>query len=87
MIVIAIGILHFAAPFLFLLSRSLKRNPRKLVVVAVLILVMRLIDLLWMLVPAFSREHTLDLDGRGRARSVLVVCGWRCLRGSWASDR
>ena len=56
-VIIAIGILHFAAPFLFLLSRSLKRNPRQLVVVATLILMMRAIDLLWMLVPAFGKEH------------------------------
>jgi hypothetical protein len=55
-IIIAIGILHFAAPFLFLLSRDLKRNPRRLVLVAVLVLVMRMIDLMWMLEPAFH-EH------------------------------
>ncbi|HEU4795363.1 MAG TPA: hypothetical protein VFT02_07020 [Pyrinomonadaceae bacterium] len=52
--IIAIGILHFAAPFLFLLSRELKRNPRRLVLVALLVLVMRMIDLLWMLEPAFT---------------------------------
>ena len=56
-VIIAIGILHFAAPFLFLLSRSLKRNPRKLVIIATLILLMRAVDLLWMLVPAFGAEH------------------------------
>ena len=56
-VIIAIGILHFAAPFLFLLSRRLKRNPRQLVVVATLILIMRAVDLLWMLVPAFKAEH------------------------------
>jgi hypothetical protein len=56
-IAITLVLLHFAAPFLFLLSRSLKRNPHKLVIVAVLILVMRFIDLLWMIVPAFSGEH------------------------------
>ena len=27
-VIIAIAILHFAAPFLFLLSRGIKRNPR-----------------------------------------------------------
>ena len=43
--------------FLFLLSRNFKRNPRKLVLVAVLILLMRMVDLLWMLVPAFKEEH------------------------------
>ena len=45
------------APFLFLLSRDLKRNPHKLVIIAGLVLVMRVIDLWWMLVPAFSHEH------------------------------
>jgi hypothetical protein len=55
-LIILIGLLHFAAPFLFLLSRDLKRNPRRLALVALLILAMRMVDLLWMLVPAF-KEH------------------------------
>jgi hypothetical protein len=53
-IALAVIVLHFAFPFLFLLSRSLKRNAGKLVIVAVLILVMRLVDLLWMIDPNFS---------------------------------
>jgi hypothetical protein len=56
-LIIGVAILHFAAPFLFLLSRDLKRDPNKLVIVAGLVLVMRLFDLLWMLQPAFTREH------------------------------
>lgn len=56
-IALAVIVLHFAFPFLFLLSRSLKRNAGKLVIVAVLILVMRLIDLFWTITPAFSGEH------------------------------
>ena len=48
---------HFAFPFLFLLSRSFKRNARKLVVIAVLILVMRLFDLLWTIAPTWTHEH------------------------------
>jgi hypothetical protein len=56
-IAVAVVILHFALPFLFLLSRRLKRNPEKLVVVAELRLVMRLVDLLWMIGPAFTKEH------------------------------
>lgn len=50
-------VLHFAFPFLFLLSRSLKRNAGKLVIVAALILVMRLFDLLWTIAPTFTHEH------------------------------
>ena len=56
-LIVTVAILHFAAPFLFLLSRSLKRNPRKLVIVAGLVLVMRVVDLYWILIPAFTHEH------------------------------
>jgi hypothetical protein len=49
--------LHFAFPFLFLLSRSLKRNAGKLATVAGLILVMRLLDLLWMIAPTYFGER------------------------------
>jgi len=50
-VALVVVILHFALPFLFLLSRSLKRDPHKLVLVAGLILVMRFIDLLWVIKP------------------------------------
>ena len=44
-LIVVIAILHFGAPFLFLLSRGIKRNPRKLALIATLILVMRMVDL------------------------------------------
>jgi hypothetical protein len=52
---IAVSVLffHFAFPFLLLLSASLKRNARKLAMLAGLILLMRLIDLFWMIAPEF----------------------------------
>jgi hypothetical protein len=56
-IIVTIAVLHFAAPFLFLLSRNFKRNPERLVSIAILILLMRGVDLLWMLVPAFKDEY------------------------------
>ena len=55
-IALAVIVLHFAFPFLFLLSRSFKRHAGKLVIVAVLILVMRLVDLLWMIAPNFPPD-------------------------------
>jgi len=61
-LIILIALLHFAAPFLFLLSRELKRNPRRLILVALLVIVMRMIDLLWMLVPAFKGHNWVWLD-------------------------
>lgn len=48
-------IFHFALPFLLLLSRDLKRNARGLAMVAVLVLLMRLVDLFWLIAPKFSK--------------------------------
>ncbi len=55
-IAVLVVLFHFAFPFLFLLSRSFKRNARKLVVIAVLILVMRLLDLFWTIAPTWTHE-------------------------------
>ncbi len=46
-------IFHFALPFLLLLSRDLKRSGRRLAILAVLVLVMRLVDLFWLMAPDF----------------------------------
>jgi hypothetical protein len=58
---------QFALPFLLLLSRDIKRNPRALAAIAVFTLVMRFIDLLWEIVPAFPPSdlvgHWLDIAG------------------------
>jgi len=43
--------LHFALPFVLLLSRDLKRNGRTLILVAVAVIVMRLVDLFWLIGP------------------------------------
>jgi hypothetical protein len=51
---LAVVIFHFAVPFTLLLSRPFKRDVRKLVWVAVLLLIMRYVDLLWMIEPNFS---------------------------------
>lgn len=50
-------ILHFALPFVLLLSRDLKRNARRLATIAILIFVMRMIDVFWLVAPEFNRAH------------------------------
>ena len=45
---------HFAVPWLLLLSRDRKRNPQRLVLVALLLLFMRLADLYMMISPEFA---------------------------------
>ncbi len=61
-IIVLIAILHFAAPFLFLLSRNLKRRPGTLALIALLIIVMRMVDLDWLLAPAFRDHRWIWLD-------------------------
>jgi hypothetical protein len=67
--------LHFVLPFFLLLSRQVKRKARLLTALATLIFVARILDLFWLIVPAFYPEglhiHWLDL--------VLLVAmggGW-----------
>jgi hypothetical protein len=62
-LVIVIG--HFVLPFLVLLSRDLKRNHRALAAVAIALVVMRLVDLIWMIAPRPGHHgfpiHWLDV--------------------------
>jgi hypothetical protein len=53
---------HFAIPFVILLSRPFKRNVRKLVWVAVLLLLMCYVDLFWIIEPNFSKTIRLTLS-------------------------
>ncbi len=56
---IALIVFHFALPFVLLLSRDLKRRRGWLMSVALLLLIMRAIDLSWLIVPAFDRSGML----------------------------
>ena len=44
---------HFAVPFALLLSRAVKRDPEMLVKVAIAVLIVRLLDLFWLIAPEF----------------------------------
>ena len=46
---------HFAVPFVILLSRRFKRNIRKLVWLAIWLILMRWLDLFWIIEPNFSK--------------------------------
>ena len=49
-------IFHFAVPWLLLLSRDLKRNPHRLVVVALWMIFMRYADIYMLVSPEFAAE-------------------------------
>jgi hypothetical protein len=52
---------HFAIPFATLLSRSFKRNIRTLVWVAAWLMLMRYVDLFWIIEPNFSKTLTVTI--------------------------
>ena len=66
---------HFGLPFLLLLSRTVKRQAQWLTILAAIIFVVRLIDLFWLITPAFYPDgihiHWLDV-----ALLVAVGGGW-----------
>src|SRR5581483_1263212 len=51
-----LAVFHFAVPFALLLSRTLKRNVRKLVWVAIWLILMRGMDLFWFIEPSFHEQ-------------------------------
>jgi len=57
-------VFHFAFPFAMLLSQSLKRAGHKLIRIAGLVIVMRFVDLFWIVAPVSSqggfRVHWMD---------------------------
>ncbi len=64
-VALALALFHFALPFLLLLSRAVKRDPRSLGRVAALVFFMRLVHLDWQVLPAFPGtfvyQHWMDL--------------------------
>jgi hypothetical protein len=62
---------HFVLPFALMLSRNLKRQPRKLVRMAVWIMLVRLVDLFWLIQPSF--HASVEQHG---AIETLAPIGW-----------
>jgi hypothetical protein len=71
-LIVVIG--HFTIPFAILLSRSFKRDIRKLVWLAVWLLFMRWLDLLWIIEPNFS--STLRITAADIVVSIAMGCLW-----------
>jgi hypothetical protein len=65
LVILAVIAVQFLLPFVLLLSRRVKRSAAALAVVATLVLLARLADLYWLVVPAFEVEtpriHVLDV--------------------------
>jgi hypothetical protein len=60
-IAVALALFHFVIPFAILLSRPLKRDIRKLVWLAVWLMIMRFVDLFWIIEPNFSNSFHVTI--------------------------
>src|SRR5690606_23483472 len=82
---IALLLFQFALPFVLLLWRSLKRRPEAVRWVALLILLMRIVDLAWNIGPAFRHEGStinwLDFAMVFAMGAVWMPIFWRALAG------
>jgi hypothetical protein len=82
---IALLLLQFVLPFLFLLWRDLKRNPQVVRWVALVILIMRVVDITWTIGPVFrhhgSTLHWLDFALVLAIGLPWLAIFWRSLAG------
>ena len=64
-VIIAIVFFQFVMPFILLLSYRLKRRARSIATVALMLIVIRFVDVFWIITPAFDpgrlSVHVLDL--------------------------
>ena len=76
---------HFAVPFVLLLSRAVKRDPQMLVKVAIAVLIVRLLDLFWLIAPEFHPAGIavswLDVVLPMTLGAIWLGCFIRQLRG------
>jgi hypothetical protein len=77
-VALVVIVLHFALPFLLLLSRDIKENGRKLAAVAVGLLALRFLDVFWWIEPAVGHDRPavfwlLDV---GALLGVGGIWGW-----------
>ncbi len=74
-VAVVLMVLHFALPFLLLLQRGVKRRLARLSVVAGMLIVLSLLDVYWLVVPAFE-----PIGPRVHASDILAVLG---IGGVW----
>jgi hypothetical protein len=82
--VVAVVLFYFLAPFFLLLFRDIKRHPRGLAAIAVLILAAQVVAHYWMIVPAFypdgPKVHWQDLAAWAGLGGFWVACFSAILR-------
>ena len=75
-----LALCHFVLPFMLLLSRDVKHNRRTLLRVAVLLLVMRFVDLYWQVKPASPGGSVLEVPLRWLWLDIAALAA---VGGAW----
>lgn len=76
-IAFALIVLHFAVPFLILISRRSKRNPQILYGLATGILLMRFVEIFWITAPEFYGHHV--------SIHWMDLVAWIAIGGIWVA--
>jgi len=71
----ALMVFHFALPFIVLLSRQVKRHGETLIKVAIGVLAIRVVDLFWLIAPAFHRSG-LSVSWLDVVLPIALGCIW-----------
>lgn len=81
---LSLPILHFAVPFVLLLSRTAKRSPTIMAVASILLLVMHYVDLYWMVLPIKDHHgaHFSWIDLAGFLAPAGVLAWWLASRAT-----
>jgi hypothetical protein len=82
-VALALVLFHFALPFVLLLSTDIKRNRKRLARVAMLVVLMHLVDLFWLIVPAFGHGHGGDEHGSLAIAGLLYMAALSGIGGVW----
>ena len=80
-------VFHFVVPFLLLLSRDLKRNPRTLAAIAVWVMLVHYVDLYWVVLPylhAGPGLHWTAITSFLGVGGLTLAFGLFRLRGGYA---
>ena len=81
-IAIALALFHFGVPFALLLFRFVKRNPSLLQKVALWMIFMRMVDVFWVVEPAFYQEQ-MPLHRQVFSVSWMDIAAPLALGGIW----
>jgi hypothetical protein len=71
----ALMLFHFTLPFVLLLSRQIKRQAETMLKLSAGILVIRLVDLMWLIAPEFHRDG-LSISWLDVVLPIALGCVW-----------